>query len=72
MELQSPLSPTPDYPGPLSPSGLGPSPAHSPCRSPAAGPTQTAFSYAQLEGRFKQLQGRRAFRSRSLRPDHGL
>ncbi|CAL8390819.1 unnamed protein product, partial [Arctogadus glacialis] len=59
MELQSPLSPTPDYPGPLAPAGLGPSPAHSPCRSPAAGSTQTAFSYAQLEGRFKQLQDER-------------
>lgn len=72
-----PLSPTMDYPGPLSPSSLGPSPAHSPSRSPSRSPlrgpspnpgtpgfSQAAFNYNQLEGRFKQLQGRRGLRRR--------
>lgn len=69
----SPLSPTSDYAGPLSPSsggpgpshatspGLGPSPSLSPIRGPSPGPGfsgQSAFNYNQLEGRFKQLQGK--------------
>ncbi|KAK7902028.1 hypothetical protein WMY93_018797 [Mugilogobius chulae] len=87
MELQSattaglpgplspgPLSPTSDYAGPLSPSGM-PGPSHagspvrgsrSPSRSPIRGsspgpsyPGQAAFNYNQLEGRFKQLQDER-------------
>lgn len=75
MELQSslpghlspgPLSPTMDYAGPLSPSsggpGRGPSPGLSPVRGPSPGPGfsgQAAFNYNQLEGRFKQLQGKK-------------
>lgn len=52
-----PLSPTSDYGGPLSPSsGLpGPSRGSSPGFS-----GQAAFNYNQLEGRFKQLQGKTA------------
>lgn len=65
-------SPTSDYAGPLSPSGgpgpsqgaspgRGPSPSLSPIRGPSPGPGfsgQAAFNYNQLEGRFKQLQGK--------------
>lgn len=69
-----PLSPTMDYAGPLSPSSGGPGPSHaaspgrgpSPSLSPIRGPSpnlgfsgQAAFNYNQLEGRFKQLQGKR-------------
>ncbi|TDH01633.1 hypothetical protein EPR50_G00182140 [Perca flavescens] len=63
MELQSatsalpgPLSPTLDYAG----GGPGPSHASSPIRGPSPGPFsgQAAFNYNQLEGRFKQLQGK--------------
>lgn len=63
----SPLSPTSDYAGPLSPSsgGAGPSHAASPGLSPMRGPSpvpgfsgQSVFNYNQLEGRFKQLQGK--------------
>lgn len=67
-----PLSPTMDYAGPLSPSSGGPGPSHaspgrgpSPSLSPIRGPSpspgfsgQAAFNYNQLEGRFKQLQGK--------------
>lgn len=67
-----PLSPTSDYAGPLSPSGLpgpshrgsptrGASPSQSPIRGSSPGPGfsgQAAFNYNQLEGRFKQLQGK--------------
>lgn len=74
MELQSaasslagplspgPLSPASDFAGPLSPSSGGPGPSHaagpslSPVRGPSPGPG--AFNYNQLEGRFKQLQGK--------------
>lgn len=68
MELQS------SVPGPLSPSALsptleyaaaspgfgGPGPSHgSPGRAPSPGvPGLAAFNYNQLEGRFKQLQGK--------------
>lgn len=70
MELQSassglplspgPLSPSLDFAGPLSPSPGGPGPSH---HSPGRGPSpsfsgQAAFNYNQLEGRFKQLQGK--------------
>lgn len=63
-----------DYAGPLSPSSGGPGPSHaaspgrgpSPSLSPIRGPSpnlgfsgQAAFNYNQLEGRFKQLQGKR-------------
>lgn len=69
----SPLSPTSDYAGPLSPLSGGPGPSHaaspgrgpspnlSPIRGPSPGPGfsgQSAFNYNQLEGRFKQLQGK--------------
>lgn len=68
-----PLSPTSDYGGPLSPGsgcpgpshvaspGRGPSPSLSPVRGSSPGPGfsgQAAFNYNQLEGRFKQLQGK--------------
>lgn len=69
----SPLSPASDYGGPLSPGsgmpgpsrmaspGRGPSPSLSPVRGSSPGPGfsgQAAFNYNQLEGRFKQLQGK--------------
>lgn len=67
-----PLSPSSDYAGPLSPSGIPgpshvgsparvPSPSRSPIRGSSPGPSfsgQAAFNYNQLEGRFKQLQGK--------------
>lgn len=71
MELQSrlpvPLSPgtlppTLDYvAGSLSPASGGPgSSRSSPARAPSPGFSgQAAFNYNQLEGRFKQLQGKR-------------
>jgi len=63
MELQSatasglpgPLSPTLDYA--LSPMSDGPSHGTSPNLSPGFS-SQAAFNYNQLEGRFKQLQGK--------------
>lgn len=68
-----PLSPSSDYAGPLSPSGIPgpshvgsparvPSPSRSPIRGSSPGPSfsgQAAFNYNQLEGRFKQLQDER-------------
>lgn len=58
-----PLSPTLDYGVPISsppPPGGGPGPSHPPSpgrgSSPVAGPA--VFNYNQLEGRFKQLQGK--------------
>lgn len=69
--LPGPLSPTLDYGDPLSPlpgdpgpshatsPGRGTSPSLSPVRGPSPGFTgQAAFNYNQLEGRFKQLQGK--------------
>lgn len=68
MELQSAV------PGPLSPDALsptldyaaaspglgGPGPTHGPGRAPSPGGSGPAvFNYNQLEGRFKQLQGKR-------------
>lgn len=66
-----PLSPSSEYARPLSP-GAGPSlspsprrgqsPSLSPIRGSSPGPGfsgQAAFNYNQLEGRFKQLQGKR-------------
>lgn len=81
-----PLSPTMDYPGPLSPSpggpgpslaspGRGPSPSLSPIRGPSPNPGfsgQAAFNYNQLEGRFKQLQGKTGAHLRNLKTPGGL
>lgn len=78
-----PLSPTLDYAGPLSPSsggpgpshpsspGRGPSPSLSPIRGPSPGPGLSgpaAFNYNQLEGRFKQLQGKNRLCGRHRTP----
>lgn len=58
MELQSAAA---GLPGPLSPAldYAGPSHATSPIGGPGPGFSgQAAFNYNQLEGRFKQLQGK--------------
>ena len=53
------LSPGSHSPGALSPSsGPGPSLATSPGPDPGYSAKQAAFNYNQLEGRFKQLQGK--------------
>lgn len=77
------LSPASDYAGPLSPSSGGPGPSHaaspgqglspslSPIRGPSPGPGfsgQAAFNYNQLEGRFKQLQGKTGAQAEGERP----
>lgn len=70
MELQSglpgplspgALSPTLDYSTNASPGFSGPGPSHgNPVRAPSPSLSgQAVFNYNQLEGRFKQLQGKR-------------